>query len=40
MPIVWCRLGFLYKKEAIINALMNKKIPVSFKHISSLKDVK
>jgi hypothetical protein len=39
-PVVGCRLGFLYNKEALIQALLNKQLPKTFQHIKKLKDVK
>jgi len=38
-PVVYCELGNLYNKEAIIKRLIDKNIPESFSHIRSLKDV-
>lgn len=39
-PIVACKLGFLYNKDAILTQLIKKSMPKQFRHISSLKDVK
>lgn len=39
-PVVACRLGNLYNKEAIIGALLSRTIPQEFGHIRALKDVK
>lgn len=39
-PVVACRLGNLYNKEALIAALLSKSIPKQFDHIRGLKDVK
>lgn len=39
-PVVACRLGNLYNKEAVINALLNKSMPSALAHIKALKDVK
>lgn len=39
-PVVGDKLGFLYNKEALIQALLDKRIPKFFLHITSLKDVK
>lgn len=40
-PIVTCHLGKLYSKVALIEALLDRRtLPVSCKHIKSLKDVK
>eukprot|EP01069_Polyplicarium_translucidae_P006844 Polyplicarium_translucidae@DN302_c0_g1_i1.p1 len=38
-PVVACRLGRIYNKEALIEVLLSKKRPDSVKHIRSLKDV-
>jgi len=40
IPLVVCRLGYLYNKEALLNCLINKTMPSTFSHISKLKDVK
>lgn len=39
-PIVGDKLGQIYNKTAIIKALIEKNLPETFNHISSLKDVK
>lgn len=39
-PVVACRLGNLYNKEAFIGALLNKKLPSRLSHLRALKDVK
>lgn len=39
-PVVSCRLGFLYNKEELINAMLDKRLPKIYSHIKSLKDVK
>lgn len=39
-PVVACRLGNLYNKEAVISALLNRKMPKDLSHIRALKDVK
>jgi len=39
-PLVFCRLGNIYNKSAIVSALVEKKMPKCFSHIKSLKDVK
>jgi len=39
-PVVACRLGNLYNKEALIGALLNKSIPQHMAHIKKLSDVK
>ena len=40
-PIVACWLGFLFNKEAILEALVLKKLPQFYKsYISSIKDIK
>ncbi len=35
-----CELGFLYNKEAVINALLEKSLNPAFSHIRGLKDIK
>jgi Skp family chaperone for outer membrane proteins len=39
-PIVTCRLGYLYTKENLIRALLDKTLHSSFSHIKGLKSVK
>lgn len=39
-PVVACRLGNLYNKEAIIGAILNKKMPSGLSHIKKLSDLK
>lgn len=39
-PIVACQLGFLYNKESILTALINKSLNPAFSHIRTLKDLK
>lgn len=39
-PVVACRLGNLYNKEAFVSALLNKTIPANLGHVNGLKDVK
>jgi len=39
-PVVACRLGNFYNKEALIGRLLNKSIPKEVSHIRALKDVK
>jgi hypothetical protein len=39
-PVVGDKLGYLYNKESLIKAMLEKRIPSSYAHISSLKDVK
>jgi hypothetical protein len=39
-PVVACRLGNLYNKEALIGALLNKSVPSACDHVRALKDVK
>jgi hypothetical protein len=39
-PVVGDRLGLLYNKESLIKALIEKRLPKSYSHISSLKDLK
>jgi len=38
-PVVCCRLGNLYSKEAVILCLLEKSLPPEFSHIRSLKDL-
>lgn len=38
-PILVCKLGFLYNKEVLLNALLTETLPDDFSHIGSLKDV-
>ena len=38
-PVAACRLGFLYNKEPLLKALVEKSLPKQFDHLSSLKDV-
>jgi len=38
-PVVTCDLGYLYNKESVIQALINKNMPESFSHVERLKDV-
>jgi len=37
-PIAACRLGFLYNKEPLLKALIEKTLPKQFDHITSTKD--
>jgi len=39
-PVVACRLGNLYNKEAMVGALLNKAIPAELSHIRKLSDLK
>ncbi len=39
-PVVGCKLGFLYNKEALIKALLDKRMPITYQHISNLRDIK
>eukprot|EP00930_Biecheleria_cincta_P006593 TRINITY_DN107630_c0_g1_i1.p1 TRINITY_DN107630_c0_g1~~TRINITY_DN107630_c0_g1_i1.p1 ORF type:complete len:276 (-),score=60.95 TRINITY_DN107630_c0_g1_i1:28-855(-) len=39
-PVVACRLGNLYNKEALIGALLNRTMPEDVAHVRALKDVK
>jgi hypothetical protein len=39
-PIVCCELGYLFNKEALITALLEKNLPEEFSHIRGLKDIK
>jgi hypothetical protein len=38
-PVVACRGGYLFNKEAVLQHLLEKTIPNEFSHITSLKDV-
>ncbi|ETI49879.1 hypothetical protein F442_06489 [Phytophthora nicotianae P10297] len=38
-PIVACRLGNLFNKQALLERLLAKSMPERFRHITSLKDV-
>jgi hypothetical protein len=38
-PIVACKCGFLYNKEAILSAIIEKRMPEELKHIRKLKDL-
>lgn len=39
-PIVACRLGYLYTKENLLTALLNKTLHSNFSHVKGLKHVK
>jgi hypothetical protein len=39
-PVVICRLGNLYNKENLLEAIIEKKMPTCFKHIRTLADVR
>ncbi|CDJ45345.1 DUF602-domain-containing protein, related [Eimeria tenella] len=39
-PLLACRIGRLYNKEAVIKALLEKTLPPHMRHIKSLKDMK
>lgn len=39
-PVVACRLGNLYNKEALLGALLNRTMPATLEHLRGLKDVK
>ncbi|CDI83858.1 hypothetical protein, conserved [Eimeria acervulina] len=39
-PLLACRIGRLYNKEAVIKALLEKALPAHMKHVKSLKDMK
>jgi len=39
-PLVACRLGRIYNKDAIIEAMLKKTIPEGSRHIRSLKDIR
>jgi hypothetical protein len=36
-PVVSCELGYLFNKEAILNQIIERKLPKEYKHIKSLK---
>ena len=38
-PIVACRAGYLFNKESLVRALLDRSIPAQFSHISNLKDI-
>lgn len=39
-PIVGCRMGYLYLKDVIYEAMLKKTIPKAFRHIKKLRDIK
>lgn len=39
-PLLACRIGRLYNKEAVIKALLEKALPSHMRHVKSLKDMK
>jgi hypothetical protein len=39
-PVMGDKLGFIYNKEPLIRALIEKRLPRNFLHITSLKDLK
>mmetsp|Transcript_16643 Transcript_16643/g.25049 ORF Transcript_16643/g.25049 Transcript_16643/m.25049 type:complete len:276 (+) Transcript_16643:85-912(+) len=39
-PIVCCRLGYLFNKEAILTAILDKRLDKAFSHIRKLKGIK
>jgi hypothetical protein len=39
-PVVICKLGFIFNKEILIKRLLEKSIPVEFRYLKKLKDVK
>ncbi|UKK00542.2 hypothetical protein MACK_000616 [Theileria orientalis] len=39
-PIVSCKLGLLYNKEAVLRYILSKKPRASFEHLKGLKDIK
>ncbi|CDJ60868.1 hypothetical protein, conserved [Eimeria maxima] len=39
-PLLACRIGRLYNKEAVIKALLEKALPPHMRHVKSLKDMK
>ena len=40
LPIVGCRMGYLYSKEAMLECLIKKTIPKAFRHIKKSRDIK
>ena len=38
-PVVSCRCGFLFNKEAVVRRLLDKSIPAEFPHITALSDL-
>lgn len=40
LPIVGCRMGYLYSKEVVLGCLVKKTVPKAFRHIKKLKDIK
>lgn len=38
-PVVACRAGFLFNKDAVLAKLLDKKMPEEFDHITSLRDL-
>ena len=39
-PIAGCKLGLLYNFETLLQTILDKRMPSTFQHITSLKDVK
>ena len=39
-PIVACEMGNLYKKEALLEAILEKSLNASFSHVRNMRDVK
>lgn len=39
-PLLVCRVGRLYNKEKVINAILQKTLPPHMKHVRSIKDMK
>jgi hypothetical protein len=40
VPVVGCRMGYLYLKEKVYEAILKKTIPRAFRHIKKLRDIK
>eukprot|EP00741_Cyanophora_paradoxa_P008135 tig00001264_g7872.t1 len=38
-PIVACRVGMLYNKDAVLQCLLDKKMPAGFRHVRKMKDL-
>jgi hypothetical protein len=38
-PVVSCKLGYLYNKEALLNCILKNKLPSEFCHIKSIRNV-
>ena len=40
IPIVACKMGYLYSKETVLEFLVKKTVPKTFRHINKIKDIK